>query len=216
MTVMKLVKQSRVIAGLVALFGCVGPVCAVDIISVDMDLATPGIQSTRIAAPGATFQIGLVMTVDAAGVSSYSISSLFDTAELSLTASPRAATNVTFDGLGELAFPSENNALGQVYSFNGATFGTGPSLTNFTFGTINFTAVTPVTDALTDISLGFFNGGVDGFFDNAGNPVVPIFDSALLNAVPEPSTVSLLLCGMAATWLVRRRWTLRGRNVGSL
>ena len=196
-------KLLKFTAGLLVGCGCVGPASAVDVIFLDMDTGTPGIQSVRTAAPGDMFTIALMMSVDAAGVSSYGISATFDTGELTLNGAP-AAANVPFGGLAPLAAPVENNALGQVYSFNGATFGAGPALGVFTLGTINFKAVAPVTDLLEDVSLGFFNGGVDGFFDNAGNPVVPVFSGGYIDAVPEPSAAALLLCGMGAFWMLRR------------
>jgi hypothetical protein len=201
---MKLLRQSRVLAGLVAWFGCVAPAWAADFISVDMDLVAPGIQSVRLATPGESFQIGLVMTVDAAGVSSYGISAFFDTAELSFTG-PGAATNASPLPAGMFSLSAPVQSPPYAYTFNGATFGAGPTLTTFTFGYITYTVGTPTTDLIEDISVGFFNGGVDGFFDNSGSPVVPTFSGGFVNAVPEPGVVPILIGGLAIVWLLRRR-----------
>lgn len=94
------------------------------------------------------------------------------------------------------------HALGQVYSFNGATFGAGPASTSFTVGTIGF----EVNSSLADISPGFFNVGVDGCYDSAGNPVVPTFETGPM--VPEPITMALLLFGWPfslSLWRERRQ-----------
>src|SRR6266568_3997329 len=80
--------KKLVTAGLLLCFGCVMPVFAANTVSVDMDLGTAGIQSTRVVAPGDMFQIGLVLTVDASGVSSFGISALFNTPQLQLNGSP--------------------------------------------------------------------------------------------------------------------------------
>ena len=55
---------------------------------------------------------------------------------------------------------------------------------------------------MPDITLGFYNAGIDGLFDNAGNPVVPVFANA--SVVPEPSAPALLLCGTLALWMFQR------------
>jgi hypothetical protein len=200
---------------LVASFGCVASGLAQDSFSVDMDLITPGIQNTRVASPGDTFTVGLVLSVDAAGVSSYSVSELFDKTELSLNGSPAASVPALPGGLFPLAAPVEKNALGQVYSVNGATLGIGPVSTIFTIGTVNYSAVTPLSDGLADIMLGFFNVGVDGLFDNAGNPVTPTFNPGYVESrsgpgtVPDTgSTLTMFLCALAAL-------RLAGRAVGT-
>jgi hypothetical protein len=182
-----------------------------------MDLSTPGIQNTRVASPGDIFSVGIVLTVDPAGVSSYGVSALFDTTELSLYGVTPAANNPALPGgLGSLGAPTWNNAAGWVHSFNGATLGMGPVTTSFLIGIIDYTAVTPLTDGVADITLGFFNAGVDGFFDNAGNPVDPVFNpgyvesSAGPGSVPDTgSTLALFLCGLVGLGLVGWRGSLQ-------
>src|ERR1019366_5556974 len=187
---MKATTLSKAITALVVVFGCVTSGLAQVSFSVDWDLGTAGIQSTRAASPGDIFSVGLVLSVGAAGVSSYSVSALFDTTELSLNGATPAANNPALPGgLGSLGAPTWNNGLGWVHSFNAATLGLGPISTSFTVGTIDYQAVVPVSDGLPDVSLGFFNAGIDGFFDNAGNPVVPTFNPGDVVVVPEPSTV---------------------------
>jgi len=184
------------------------PVFAANTVSVDMDLGTAGIQSTRVVAPGDMFQIGLVLTVDASGVSSFGISALFNTPQLQLNGSPASAIPPLPGGLMSLSPPVENNALGQVYTFNGLTLGTGPASTSFTIGTINFMVppkATVLADSVPDIRLGFFNTGIDGFSDNPGNPVTPTFNDGFLTPVPEPSTWALALAGSATMLLLVRR-----------
>jgi hypothetical protein len=197
---------SKALAGLLLFFTSAVPSWAQVVFSVDMDLLTAGIQNTRLASSGDTFTAGLYVTVDAAGVSSYSVSAQFDTATLSLNGSPAAAVPVLPGGLASLAPPVENNALGQVYSFNGATLGLGPVSTTFLVGTINYTVLASIpADGLADITLGFYNIGIDGFFDNSGNPVTPLFNSGYVMPVPEPGSATMLFGGIFALWLLRRR-----------
>src|SRR6185295_4358174 len=88
-------------------------------------------------------------------------------------------------GLASFAGPVE--APPNVFTFNAGTFGSGPTLTSFAIGTINF-KVQPggaIDDALADVTLGFYNAGVDGLFDNAGSPVAPAFLDGYV--IPGPS-----------------------------
>lgn len=196
-------KLLKLTAGLLVCFGCAAPAFAQVILSVDMDTGTPGIQSTRNTL--GPFTAGLVMTVGPGGVSSYGISVLFDNTELSLVGAP-ASTELQPLGGGGFNFTpgvaSESQALGQVFTFEAATFGLGPVSTSFTFGTINYTVTALVDDAVPDITLGFYSVGIDGLFDNAGVAVVPVFADGFV--VPEPSTAALLLCGTLASWMLRR------------
>jgi hypothetical protein len=204
---MKATTLSKAITALVVVFGCVTSGWAAVSFSVDMDLGTAGIQNTRAASPGDIFSVGLVLSVDAAGVSSYGVSVNFDNTELSLNGSP-ASTELLPAGLTFNITPgvaSESQPLGQVRTFEAATFGLGPVSTSFTVGTISYKALVPVSDGLADVSLGFFNTGIDGYFDNAGNPVVPTFNPGYLVVVPEPSIMALLFGGTLSLWLARRR-----------
>ena len=60
-----------------------------------------------------------------------------------------------------------------------------------------------VNDGVADITPGLFNAGIDGLFDTAGLGVVPVLVPGFV--VPEPGMGALLLGGMAATWLAKRR-----------
>jgi hypothetical protein len=190
-------------AGLLVSFGCAAPALAQITLSVDMDTITPGIQSTRSTL--GPFTAGLVMTVGPGGVSSYGISALFDNTELTLVGTPASTELQPLPGGFNftVGVASESQALGRVYTFEAATLGAGPTSTSFTIGTIGYTVTALVDDGVPDITLGFYNLGVDGLFDNAGLPVVPVFADAAV--VPEPSAGALLLCGLAVTWLLKRR-----------
>ena len=199
-------KMLKLTAGLLTCFGCATPAFAQVTLSVDMDSITPGIQSTRSTL--GPFTAGLIMTVGPGGVSSYGISVLFDNTELSLVGAPASTellpAGFTFNFTPGVA--SESQALGNVLTFEAGTFGAGPSSTSFTFGTISYTVTSLVDDAVPDISLGFFNVGVDGLFDSAGFAVVPTFaDGFVVAPVPEPGAGALLAGGMALTWLLTRR-----------
>lgn len=170
-------------AGLLMFFAFAIPAAHSQVsVSVDMDTVAPGIQSTRIASPGNVFTVDLIMSVGAGGVSSYGVSSLFDNIELALSgslvptdagsaakeATPASLSNFT-PGVAEEA----NSPVGHVYSFEAGTLATGPSSTSFSIGTISFSVLTVANDGVADITPGLFNFGIDGVFDNAGNPVTP-------------------------------------------
>jgi len=200
---MKLEKLSGVIAGLLIGLGCMSPAFAQVTLEVDMDPITPGVQSTWSAFGPVTATV--MMTVGPAGVSSYFVSALFDNTELTLVGAPASTellpAGFTFNLTAGVA--SESQILGQVYTFEAGTFGLGPVSTGpFSIGTINFTVTSIVDDAVPDITLGFYNVGTDGVFDNAGNPVAPTFVAA--SVAPEPSAAALLAGGMLALWMVQR------------
>ncbi len=176
------------------------------LISVDMDPATVGIQSTRLAGAGDLFTADLIMTVGAEGVSSYGVSANFDTAELALDGSPAASYPVLPGGLAAGPAPLEDNSLGRAWYFNAFTGGTGPSLTTFVFGKIKFKVTVPVTDVSEDVTPGFFYfpGGFDSMFDNAGGSITPTFVGGTVNVVPEPGAFVCLMSGVGFL-LVRRR-----------
>jgi hypothetical protein len=189
---MKTTTLSKATAALAVVFGCVTSGFASASYSVDMDLSTPGIQNTRVASPGDVFTVGIVLSVDAAGVSSYGVSALFDTTVLMLNGVTPAANNPSLPGgLHSLAAPTWNNGLGWVHSFNGATLGLGPVSTNFLVGTINFNVLAAFESGSPTITLGFFNAALDGMFDNSGNPVTPVFQSGTV--VVSPPRLSVLL-----------------------
>jgi hypothetical protein len=191
---------TKVLAGLLALLCSVVPLSAQSTFWVDMG----GGLDTRASSPGDTFTAKLMLTVDAGGVSSYGVSVKFDPAELTLNGLPASANFAPLPGgLISFAPPTEPlNPLGPVYNFNAGTLGLGPVSMTFEIGTINFKVVTPISDGLPDVTLGFYSG-LDGFYDNVGGSPVPTFKPGYIT--PEPATVPLLLCGMLSLWLVRRR-----------
>ena len=204
---MNLKKLLKLTAGLLTCLGCAAPAFAQVTLSVDMDTTAPGIQFIRSASAGDNFAVNLILTVGPGGVSSYGISAFFDTNELFLALPVSANASPLPGGLSSFAAPVEATPF--VYTFNAGTFGPGPASTSFTFGTINFT-VQPggaIDDGLPDITLGFYNAGVDGLFDSAGAPVFPTFADGFVipTVVPEPGTGALLAGGMALTWLLTRR-----------
>ena len=200
--IMKREIYARVLAGFLALLSSAVPLFGQGTFWVDMG----GGLDTRASSPGDIFTAKLMLTVGAGGVSSYGVSVKLDPAELSLNGSPASANFSPLPGgLGSFAPPTEPlNPLGPVYNFNAGTLGSGPVSTTFEIGTISLKVVTPVSDGLPDVTLGFFSG-LDGMFDNLGGSVAPTYLPGYVVTVPEPATAALLLCGTLSLWVVRRR-----------
>lgn len=192
----------KVLAGFLALFSSAVPLFGQGTFWVDMG----GGLDTRASSPGDTFTAKLMLTVGAGGVSSYGVSVTLDPAELTLNGSPASANFSPLPGgLVSFAPPTEPfNPSGPVNNYNAGTLGSGPVSTTFEIGTLNLKVVTPISDGLADVTLGFLSG-LDGMFDNLGGSPAPTFLPGYVTAVPEPATASLLLCGTLSLWVVRRR-----------
>ena len=211
---MKHRKTPKIVLGLTALFGGLATMPAAVMLEVDMDDILPGIQSTRSSS--APFTATLWMTADALGVSSYSVSVLFDNTELMLDGSP-AATEFLPVGFafnftpGVLASESNgitpNSPAGSVNGFEAGTVGLGPVSSLFPIGTIKFKVLSVVNDGSPDVSIGLFNAGFDGISDNASGDLAPTAIYTAGRVVPEPGSVALLLTGMGALSLRRRHRT---------
>ena len=207
---MKHRKIPKIVLGLTALFGGLATLPAAVMIEVDMDDITPGIQSTRSSL--APFTATLWMTADPAGVSSYSVSVLFDNTELMLDGSPAATeflpVGFTFNFTAGVASESNgitpNSPAGSVNSFEAATFGPGPVSSLFPIGTIKFKVLSIVNDGSPDVSIGLFNAGADGISDSVGGDLAPTAIYVAGRVVPEPSSIALLLAGMGTLSLRRR------------
>jgi hypothetical protein len=212
---LKIITTKQIMAGLLLpLSGALSSFA--DTLSVDMDIVAPGIQSIRAASPGDSFTVGLVLTVDALGVSSYGVSALFDNTELSLNGSP-AATELLPAGFSFNITPgvaSESNSPGEVLTFEAATFGPGPVSTSFVIGTINFTALgLLLDDSVADITPGFSNVGIDGLFDNGsldkGSATV-FAPGFVIPVVPESSHLAMVFSGLLFVSFAGRQWWRSG------
>ena len=159
------------------------------VVDLDLDPATPGVQDSLLVAPGAAVTAAVVITVDAGGLSSYAVSAEFDSLELDLAASP-AATELLPAGFDANITPGVESetedvggGVGQVLTFEAVAFGLGPASTQFTAGTIQFTAPNPTDGGPYDVESGAFNLSVDGAFDNSGLPVTLGFGGAFIHAL---------------------------------
>ena len=84
------------------------------------------------------------------------------------------------------------------------TLGDGPPLPDsIDVAELVFQATPNVTGQSIGLSAGFLEPGVDGMFDNAGEPVAPVFGNATI--VPEPGFGAGFLAGLAMLLTVRRR-----------
>lgn len=218
--------------GLIGLLALALPAHAGILVSIDTDPSTPStIDSVWAASSGNTRSVNLVIELEtsADSLSSYAVSVRFDNLELTLNGDA-VENNPSVVDLGNSLEPDTSGVLfqtndrtggaaagtddGQVRVFEAGTFGTGPAgLRRWVVGTIPFKVLSPVTDGFLDIRPGLFSG-LDGFFDNDGNEVVPTFAGAQVTLVPEPQSSALVLvalCALAAAG--RRAWPLRTRVV---
>jgi len=184
-----------------------GAAVQAQVLSVDMDPLTAGIQNSLTAAAGQNISVDVVLLPGAAGVSSYSVSVQFDNAELSHTGAneplPAGFAFNLFGGTG--LTPNVVPGVDQVSSFDAGTLGMGlAGPPPFVIGTISFTVGVPANDGLADVTPGFFLGGIDAMFDNAGAAVAPVINSGFL--IPEPGVIygAALLLGFAAVHGYRR------------
>lgn len=164
--------------------------------------------NTISALPGDTLSASVSISADAAGVSSYGISMLFDTDfgdELNLISVNELLTApFTFNVTPGCASTQESSGAqaGNVLTCEAGTFGAGPSLATVDIMDLVFLVTANVATDGFDIETGVFNTGFDGIFDNVGGPVTPTFGQAVVDLLllPEPGTgllVSLGLLGFA-------------------
>lgn len=185
------------------------------IVSVDMDTATPGVQSEWNPAdhPGVTsFSADLVMDVTGADiVLAYGISVQYDTAPMDATAATEGGPFGEFTtahlsegvewinddiggGLGMVATIEANDVTGGGFALvNGS----------FLLGSIDFD-LTTTRGAAGEIVPGVFNVGVDAVLDGAWGEVQDSVEFRSGFVLPEPSSVALLVLG-GLTLLRRRR-----------
>jgi hypothetical protein len=186
------------------------------IISVDMDAATPGIQSVLEGTPGTTITAGLWMQLTGStSIATYNFSVEYDRTEL--TFQSRIETPNALTGLSELdpSNPVESN-IGRLRRFDGGTFASGPvaPFGPVKIGEIVFSTLVPSGEAADfDVTPGRFEPLFDTFFDNGFNEVTSLVTfvpgSFTAIAIPEPTSMTLLGLAIASGAFVRRRTTAR-------
>jgi PEP-CTERM motif len=186
------------------------------IISVDMDAATPGIQSFMEGIPGTTITAGLWMQLTGStSIATYNFSVEYDRSEL--TFQSRSETPGVLTGLSELDTSNPvDTSNGRLRRFDGGTFATGPVAP---FGPVRIGEITFSTLAPTggtgdfDITPGRFEPLFDTFFDNAFNEVTNTVTfnpgSFVATAIPEPTSMTLLGLAIASGAFLRRRQAAR-------
>jgi hypothetical protein len=158
--------------------------------------------SSIAAAAGTPLTAEILITPDAAGISSYGVSIQFDTNDLMLAAAaPERLLPTGFQSNLFTPFPTITG--NQISTFDAETLQNGPTSGTFLAGLVHFVAKNPTDDGMNDVTAGFFKTGVDGMFDNAGNSINPQFSGA--TAVPEPTTALLLVPALAGLAALRRR-----------
>ena len=203
----------RTMCLIAACLQCVAnPAAAGLVLSVDLDPLLAGVQSSRAYSIGDTVQASFILELTApTRISAYSFSVRYDTTELTFAARTESASSIT--GWSELNPNSAGSASGVLFNFDAF----GPTLIGprgpFVVGTASFTAIAPSgSSGELDIEVGAFNPvvGFDGFLNDANPPqlLTPIevsYVSASVNAVPEASSMSVIVLGCAACFVRRKR-----------
>ena len=189
------------------------------VISVDMDTSVPGIQDNRTVAIDESFDVDIVIELmGTASLSSYTISTRFDAAELDVDA--LASSDPTPPGflLGNdaiLAGADTDSGETDVDLIDASAF-TGPTApATFVVATLSFIARAP-TNGLADIDIlpGTFGKPQNGLFDNSNDDILSTaitFNGGSVIAIPEPSSLLYVsvLAMLAAGLVVRRPDALR-------
>jgi hypothetical protein len=200
----------RSIAGLLVALGVGAPARAIPIVEI-VFVSTTGAGgvggSTIVATPGDVLLAELRLHAGPEGVSSYGLSLQFDD-DLKdevdvLAAQERTPAGFAFSfSPGVVAGIEESHSAraGRVLTFEAETLGLGPADATFTIGTLELRVGAHVATDGLDIVTGLWNPGVDGLFDNAGVSLAGVaqWGGAAIDAVPEPSSVLLISCGLAA------------------
>ena len=186
---------SRGFSGVLCLFiaACLhltgaSPASSATLVSIDLDPDTPGIQTQREVPSGAALVASIVIEADAGGLSSYAVSTQFDSSEVDLSGTPAATeflptgfdTNLTAGGV-EAETEDAGSGVGQVLTFEAVAYTSGPVSSTFVAGEIDFTVTSPDGTSALDVEAGFFNLAIDGAFDNAGQPATIAFSGAAVD-----------------------------------
>jgi len=194
--------ESRLVIGLagIALLAIASTASAATVQVVWQETGT----SSVAAAAGTPLTAEILITPDAAGISSYGVSIQFDTNDLMLAATaPERELPPGFQSNLFTPFPTITG--NQISTFDAETLQNGPTSGTFLAGLVHFVVTNPTNDGMDDVTAGFFKTGVDGMFDNAGSAVSPQFSGATVVPVPEPTTALLLVPGLAGLAALRRR-----------
>ncbi len=147
------------------------------------------------------------------GVSSYGISVMFDmdmgSNELDLIM-VRELLNFPFAFNFDMGCADTQEStfalVGQVLTCEAATIGAGPPPpVSVDIIELDFRVTANVANGNIDIMTGNFNPGFDGVFDNASLEVMPVYGTASVNLIPEPSTGILVGLGLGGLLVCSRK-----------
>jgi hypothetical protein len=175
------------------------------IFAIDLDTSTAGIQSTRTVSLGQNFDVDLYITLTGGtSASSWQVSTQYNPTSLNLI------NRLEINPGGMIESDSSNPTSGGLIRRLGFDAQVGPvSPFTFAFAKFNFDAISVGTSSITP---GFFETGLDAAFDNNFAPLNPIFQGGTITAVPEPTSMGLVLASSIAGMAIRRRMSRKRIN----
>lgn len=184
------------------------------IFSIDMDITQAGIQNTRNATSGQSFQAALVLQLNGGSrINAFSVGVDFDNTELNATDVDFSGRPAGFEQVNDKTTLntsySINNTTGRVRPFDAVTFANAiESNTTTIIGLITFSVLNPNADT-GDVLAAQQVIGVDDILD--ANTLLPIaapiiFNPGSITAVPEPTTwlFGTVLVGIGAGRIRKR------------
>ncbi len=188
-------------------FGFAGNAAAlpvIDVVFVQQNGAALAPTPAVAANPGDQLSAQVRLHADSAGVSSYSISLVFDPDLgneldlLSVNELPPVEFEIDLDPGAPFSQESTGLQEGRIQSLVAASLGPGVAEGLYILASLEFLVTGNVSSDSIDVFPGLFASSVDGLFASDGSDLAPFvaYQGVSVNLVPEPGTGALLMLGL--------------------